>query len=252
MYIDEDEAQRRITTEENLLNRLGRGRDRNESEIEIPPIPSFDLDDILAISDPLTTMDEGEEKPSKSAEMSSNRLSRLLNMDPSYAGSGTKNLHRDTQAAVGVAAGILGTTKAARIGDVATSQAHSYARGYTGPVDLVNPEKSPKEELQAKIIEGHGIIVDKCFSRLLKSLDLLSDEKLEKVQKATDLTLVAKNLSSIIGHAAAATQDHVEVQEKSVHFHIMKPEMATDAEYKTIELSSEKEEMVWREKIDIS
>jgi hypothetical protein len=252
MYIDEEEAQRRITTEENLLNRLP-ARDRNERNIEIPAIPTFDMDDILAISDPLTTQEDGEEpKETRAKEMSQNRLQRLLRMDPSYAGLGTKNLHRDTQAAVGVAAGILGTTKAARIGDVAISQAHSYQRGYTGPVDLVNPEKSPKEELQAKIIEGHGVVVDVCFKRLIKSLDLLDDEKLEKVQKATDLTQIAKNLSSIIGHAAAATQDHVDIQEKSVHFHIMKPEMATDAEYKTIELSSEKEEMVWREKIDHS
>src|SRR4249920_3821310 len=52
-----------------------------------------------------------------------NALSRLLSDKAfSYAGSGTKALHRDTQAAIGVTASLLGTTKASRLGDVAITQ----------------------------------------------------------------------------------------------------------------------------------
>ncbi len=244
MLIDEKEVKRRLETEENLLNRLLRSTESPApAEIVVPPeIPN--LDDILNISDPLTTM----EKPSKVSDISEAKLNKLLNPDPGYAGRGTKNLHRDTQAGIGITASILGTTRASRMNDVAISQSHSYERGYTGPVDLVNAAKTPKEDLQERIIAGHGIIVDKCFNRLLKSLDLLDDDKLERVQKASELSIVAKNLSGIIAHASHATQDTVEVQEKSVHFHIMKPEQAKDADYPTIEISSEASELAWQEK----
>jgi len=168
-----------------------------------------------------------------------NALARLLSDKAfSYAGSGTKALHRDTQAAIGVTASLLGTTKASRLGDVAITQAHSYERGFTGPADLADPTKTPKADLQNRIIEGHGIVVSKCFNRLLKTLDLLDDGKLEKVQKATDLSIIAKNLSSIVGHAASVTQDKVvDASEKSVHFHIMRPEQGSDADYPTINIS---------------
>lgn len=246
MFINDEEYQRRIRTEENLLNRLPQDH-QISGDVSIPAIPSFDLEDILSISNESTTQEP------KKKSLSQNRLQRILNADPSYAGRGTKQLHRDTQASIGISAGILGTTKAARIGDVSIRGAHAYERGYTTPTDVYDPGKSPKEELQAKIIEGHTIVVDKCFSRLLKSLDLLDDDKLQKVQKAGELSQIAKNLSGIIGHAAQATQDHVDIQEKSVHFHIMRPEQATDADYQTIEVSSAKEEIreqAWREKLD--
>lgn len=245
MFIDEEEAQRRLRTEENLLTRLP--EDQRPLPDEVSPVPNFSIEDLLSISDPLTSQ-ELPDIEKKSSELSQNRLRRLLNVDPTYAGRGTKGLHRDTQASIGIAAGILGTSKASRLGEVARSQAVSYMHGYTGPVDNYNPDKSPKQELQNKIIEGHSIVVDKAFGRLLKTLDLLDDDKLTKVQKATDLSHIARNLSGIIGHAASATQDHVDVQEKSVHFHIMRPEQAKDADYQTIEVNTEKTELAWREK----
>ena len=189
MRIPESEYERRMRTDENLLNRLLRNKDSEPAAIEVPiPEEIPNLDNILNISSPLTNQDK--------------KLDKLLNFDPEYAGRGPKGLHRDTQAAIGITAGILGTTKASRLGDVAISSSHSYERGYTNPVDLVNPAKSPKEDLQERIIQGHSIIVDKCFNRLMTTLNLLDDDKLEKVPRATELSLIAKNLSGIIAHAS--------------------------------------------------
>jgi hypothetical protein len=252
MFISEEEFQRRNRSEANLVNRVVREESPpNESpahkEILPPPTPSFDINSILNISE-LPKEPEIRPRRNSSKDSFDKTLDKLLNPQADYAGRGTKLLHRDAQAGIGVAAGILGDRKGAALGEVATSSAHSYKAGYTGPVDKANPAKSPKEELQEKIIEGHGIVVDKAFGRLLKSLDLLDDAKLEKVQKASELSVIAKNLSSIVTSASHATKDHViDSSEKSVHFHIMKPEMAQDSDYPVLEVSSEKSELEWQE-----
>ena len=266
MFIPESEAENRLEREENLVNRLERKGSVEVSSFILPGIPSG-IPDLASPensepSAPALIGDEnctpigitrdsrnGEKERKSYAEKT---VEKLLSDDPlsieqgfdrlisGYKGRGTKNLHRDVQAGIGVAADFLGTTKASRLGDVAISSAHSYERGFTSPTDLVNPLKPPKAELQERIIQGHGIIVDKCFNRLLKTLNLLDDEKLSGVKKATELSLIAKNLSSIVNHATAVTQDKlVENNEKSVHFHIMKPPMAQEDEYPVIQISEE-------------
>lgn len=262
MFITEEEALRRLRTEENLINRVQRGDSSSPPLEEVVP-PSLPLDsDILNISEAPREIDrevgkkESRAKARKgpidfelaSAVEAEAALDKLLNGDKGYAGRGTKGLHRDEQAGIGVTASILGPTRASKLGDVAISSSYSYERGYTGPVDAVDPNKSPKEELREKIIEGHGIVVDKCFGRLLKTLDLLDDTKLGEVKRATDLSVIAKNLSGIVSHATQATQDKVvENNEKNVHFHIMRPDRAEESDYKTIEISSETSELQWQE-----
>lgn len=238
-----------MKTEENLVNRRGSHTSRTIEEdarfissVLPEDLPTFEKE-LPILSPPL----ENEHPPSRpdsgSADISARRLETMLAGDKPYAGRGTKALRDETRAAIGITAGILGTTKAARLNDVSISGAHSYERGYTSPTDLVDPEKKPKEALQAKIIEGHGVIVDLAFNRLLSTLNLLDDDKLAGVKRATELSQIAKNLSGVVAHATQATQDrNTEVNEKNVHFHIMRPEQAIDADYKTIEISSEREE----------
>jgi len=168
-------------------------------------------------------------------------LDNLLN---GYAGRGTKALHRDVQASIGATAEILGTTKASRIGDVAISSAQSYENGYTGPVDMV-AGRNRKRDLQDKIIEKSNVVVDIVFARLLKTLNCMDDKKIESVGKATELSLIARNLNGII---AQATPKEAIVQEQSVHFHVWRPEMAEEGEYPVIEVNSEKEEKVFTER----
>jgi hypothetical protein len=234
MFIPKEESDRRLQSEENLVNRVSRPDSGSAAHPELLP-PSIDLDVHELLSEETGELDEAA-------------LSKLLNVDE-YAGRGTKSLSRETQAAIGVTAGILGTTKASRMHDVAISSAHSYERGYTGPVDLVNPAKSPKEDLADKIIAGHGIIVDKAFGRLMKTLDLLDDDKLAGVKKASDLANIGRNLSGIIAHASQSTKDNnFDNREQSVHFHIMRPDRAEESEYKTVEISSEREEKAYQER----
>jgi len=246
MFISASESLRRIETGRALRSRLGTGDNLlSGGEVRVPVSISLPLEkegsEIL--------MPEEEEKSQPTHPLDFDRmtptqaeqaLEKLLNPSPNgYKGRGTKALHRDTQAAIGVTASILGTTKAARMNDVSIVGAHSYERGYTGPNDLINPAKGPKEELREKILQGHGLIVNKCFVKLEKTLDLLDDEKLEKLTRPIDITIVAKNLSGIIAHATQATQDkNVEVNDNNVHFHIMRPEQAIEAEYKTVEINS--------------
>lgn len=259
MFITESEVARRLRTEENVLVRLARSVAPGETAPLIFPVEilSPESEEVSQPTHPLGVSEDPspvsiKQTGSKNFDRMNGKeiqksLNQLLRTD-GYAGRGTKALHRDTQAAIGVTAGILGTTKAGRLGDVALSQAHSYERGYTDPTSLVNPAKGPKEELREKIIEGHGIVVDACFQKLMKTLDVLDDEKLNSMTKPVEITLVAKNLSGIIAHATQATQEkNVELNDNNVHFHIMRPERAQESEYPIIEVNSEKEETKFQE-----
>jgi hypothetical protein len=78
-------------------------------------------------------------------------------------------------------------------------------------------------------------------------LDLLDDHKLQEVKRATDLSVIAKNLSVLSSTQPMLPDKGIEVNDNNVHFHIMRPERATESEYPTIDISSEKEEKVYQE-----
>lgn len=248
MFISDEELAARLTSEANLVSRLNRGEnDLAPSSFPLPPDPvsiSIPLEEKGPISPatPLDPCSPVEILPAE--EFSAESLDRLLNPrilknGKEYTGRGPKGLHVDEQAAIGVAAGILGTTKGSHLGDVTYASGHSFKNGYEGNHTQYDPRRGPKEELREKIIGGHGVIVDKCFNRLLATLDLLDDNKLSQVKRATELSIVAKNLSGIIASASAATQDKfVDQKEQSVHFHIMRPEPALHDDYPTINIDS--------------
>lgn len=259
MFIDDEVANERLRESENLFARLdGKRGDISKLPEILPPSlenlgppeldPSLEVVDLVqdlnASRAPQPSISSILHTPTNLNSGSSNAKKVLDNLLNGYAGRGTKHLSRDIQASIGTTAAILGTTKASRLGDVAISQAHSYERGYTGPVDLVD-RKNHKRDLQDKIIEKSNVVVDIVFDRLLKTLDCMDDEKIEKVGKATELSLIARNLNGII---TAATPKEAIVQEQSVHFHVWKPEMAEEAEYPVIEVNSEKEEKVYTER----
>jgi len=254
MFISDEELAARLSSEANLVSRL-----RREDNDLVPssfPLPSSEpLEESSVSQDPPLARvgDLGPilENPCTPIEIlpaeesfDPNSLDKLLNPrilknGKEYSGRGPKGLHVDEQAAIGVAAGILGTTAGGRLGDVTYPSAHSFKNGYEGNHTQYDPRRGPKEELREKIIGGHGIIVDKCFNRLLATLDLLDDQKLSQVKRATELSVVAKNLSGIIASASAATTDKfIDQKEQSVHFHIMRPEPALHDDYPTINIDS--------------
>lgn len=252
MFISDSEASSRLSSESNLISRI-----KNESDslapasYPLPPdLPSFEdfseaseeKGPILAEGSlPLTESEENSWTPEDLDKILNPRIlnPRILKNGKVYSGRGPKGLHIDEQAAIGVSSGILGTTKGSRLGDVTYASGHSFKNGYTGNGNQYDPSKSPKEELRDRIIEGHGIIVDRCFNRLLTALDLLDDQKLGEVKRATELSIVAKNLSGIISSASAATQDkYVDNKEQSVHFHIMRPEPALHDDYPTVVINA--------------
>jgi hypothetical protein len=247
MFISDAELAARLSSEANLVSRLRReDNDLIPSSFplpEIPEVPKVSEEEKGPIS-PTAPLDPCTPIEILPAEFSPESLDKILNPrilknGKEYSGRGPKGLHVDEQAAIGVAAGILGTTKGSNLGDVTYASGHSFRNGYEGNHTQYDPRRGPKEELREKIIGGHGVIVDKCFNRLLATLDLLDDTKLSQVKRATELSVVAKNLSGIIASASAATQDKfVDQKEQSVHFHIMRPEPALHDDYPTINIDS--------------
>jgi hypothetical protein len=242
MFISDEELARRLSSETNLVSRIRRGDDPELAPTSFPLPPDIPLppleESFPILSDPCVP---GEILPPEDFAGDLDKLLNpsLLKNGREYSGRGPKGLHVDEQAAIGISAGILGTTKGSRLGDVTYQSGHSFKNGYEGNHTQYDPRRGPKEELRDKIIGGHGIIVDKCFNRLLATLDLLDDNKLSQVKRATELSIVAKNLSGIIASASAATQDKfVDQKEQSVHFHIMRPEPASHDDYPTINIDS--------------
>jgi hypothetical protein len=259
MFISKKESAARLESEDNLV-RVLRREDSSLVPTFQPLPPSFELQpppDEPVVPAPPSPPAEREKQDNPKLNKD---VARALSSDPviadaamerllspsssSYKGSGPKHLTDDFRAAMAVTGDLLGNNYAKNLGGVSqiTVWGHQHAQNSYQNVNGVSgrPKKEPREELREKIVQGHGIVVDKCFNRLLKTLDLLDDDKLQTVKKATELSIVAKNLSGIIAHASNATQDkYVDNKEQSVHFHIMRPEQGKDDDYPTIEISPE-------------
>jgi len=225
MFISKEEADRRIKGSEKLLGRSSPKDSFNLEEIlkETQEPVGIDLEDII----------KGEKQESGPIGRVINNLDDLL--------SGRINLRRkphltlDEQAGVGVTARLLSATASARMNDLSASHANDLEHSY--PSGQARFERKKKQALTDKILERTDIVVDVCFERLLKTMDLMTDEKLEEVQKAESLSRIARNIHGIISNATP--REEKEVERPVSQFIIYKPEIRKEASYQTLVLKNE-------------
>lgn len=223
MFISEEEAQRRIDTSENIVNRINRGDHLEVDKIILPHVVETDED-----QETVETVPENIDPIVPGKFINHPAFEGLLERTKK------RGLSIDEQASIGVTALLLGSHKAGPMFGVGQQHANSLSNARTHHGDGL-AKTNPRADLQAKILERSGIVVDACFDKLLSTLSYLDENKLSKVQRAQELSTIARNLHAIIDKATP--KDEV-LEERNVHFHIWRPEMAQESEYETVTLET--------------
>jgi hypothetical protein len=221
MFLPEEEAAARISASENLLNRINRDGSAplSDEDFHDPQIQEEDFvqsPEVLPAS-PLSDAPRNCVMPERHLEK---QILRLLEGHARRVGK----LPKDVNAAVGAIANMLSPKTASDMFAVDPHVAQIFGEGRPGGSGKV------KEKMLEKVHEYQGKIADVAYERLMKALELLDDEKLGEVAKATDLAQIAAQVSKILTNA---TPKEVPDTGGAV-FHIWRPEMVTEQHYETI------------------
>ena len=148
-----------------------------------------------------------------------------------------RNRTTPENASVGLSRILLGGRAVEDLFGVDPIQSDHITRGYVSSNDRV-AGRNRKEDLLDEIYSQGQDVAKRAFNRLLKSLDLLDDDKLESVKKGTELVQIAKGLSGIIRDVTPREESDSNGG-GGVHFHIYRPEQNTDDHYETLEVGAD-------------
>jgi hypothetical protein len=235
MFISEDEAARRIQTSENLLARARRDSSDVEKALSDGDIPKFEptLGDVV----------EGEVTPTEDNALEgfvkSAIASRGINGKRKY-----NRLTPEERAGVGTMAALVTARAAGEAFDVFRQHADELKHGFTSSADRYghpaagHEKKDPNQDLLDRIKGNQLKVADVTFDKLLKALGLLDDEKIEGVKDALKLSHLAGNLSRILSNVTPKEAPNAQ----NVHFHVWRPDMGEEQDYRVIDISGESPE----------
>jgi hypothetical protein len=230
MFISEATAQERIRSSQNILNRVKRDDAMDDlGKIPLPAVvPSVDEEGVVGEESaaPIVEILPAED----SDPISPKGLAKLLAGDEEQLNRRRRTRTLEEQSSIGLTAALISSYAAERMHDVSHMQANNYEHGHTS-TDARMSGKSPKEELQRRILEKNGLVVDMAFERLMKSLELMDDDKLAKIMKPEVLARIAGDMHRIVTNA---TPKDAEDSAQGVHFHIWKPEVKEESHYKVV------------------
>lgn len=133
----------------------------------------------------------------------------------------------EDKAIMGLDALILGPREAARLHGVPVNTVVNYSEG-----QLVNGE--PNEALIKAIEEKKTKVRDKAFDRLMKTLDGLTDERIDDEDlSAVEVSQIAANLSRVTDKMMPHGMGDDD-RSRHVHFTIMQPQPRDESTYATI------------------
>lgn len=223
MFISEDEAARRLNSTQNILTSL-----RKEGP-EAPSVPDPEVhepDEILPADDAQCASAQDIIKPAA--------LRRLLGIGTNATGYGRKvgqrEMPKEMQAAAATTAQLVDTRTAAREFDMSYHHADELKHGFTSQDARYN-KQDPDKELDIIIKRQKKEVRDLAFSKLTKTLGLMSDDKLTAITDATKLSRVAKDLAGVVDKVLPK-EDNGNLG--GVHFHVWRPGMKTEEDYETV------------------
>ena len=181
-----------------------------------------------------------ESSPSESDVFTRLKLAKILNDATPGRKKNIRNRTMEENGSIGLSTKLLGSRNTEEMLGVDPGQQGNIQHGYTGSVDRVN-KKNYKEDLLDEIYRQGGVVTNLAFSRLLKSLHLLDNNKIEEVSDPVKLLSVARGLSGIVKDMTPKESD---VREQSVHFHVYRPEQNQDSDYDTIEVKKNEYESI--------
>lgn len=246
MFISEQEARDRISSSENILNRVRRDESGPLSDADlilpttVDPGLTEGSDEVPVLIDEaiVEAVPEDARQEVRRASVGSATLAKLL-----YGATPetTKNfgrgrrLNSEEHASIGLTAALLGPAAAGRMAGVSPSFAADLREGYTSTDDRYDPDKDYSRDLKRKIYEKNDVLVDLCFDRLMTTMGLMTPDMLAGVKKATDLSRIVRDLHSVVDKA---TPKDVQVNEQNVHFHVYRPPVLEESAYEVTKVGS--------------
>lgn len=213
MFISKREATERLESDRNLF--------RDEHAKSSATVANVDSTTIHPIKpDPAAQAIARIPKDTKTRE-----LDRILDLANATRMTGAAGRSPQVDAAIAESSFLMGAQETARMFNVPLGTAQSLGR------KLKDPDSVTNQQLKEELLKTRSRLGLLASSRLEKALNCLTDDKIEKIQKATNLSRIAKDLASIMDKVAPAP---VEMTEEHVHFHVFKPEIASESQYDTV------------------
>lgn len=151
-----------------------------------------------------------------------------LVVEPHYFRGGpngsTKKVPDFMKAIIGTSAHLSGTRETARQFGLSPARVHAAKEGRTSP-NTGTADQEIKDQIDSKI----GMVAETAVDRLMKSMNLITDESLTAV-KAKDLSVIAGNLAGVMSkirtpEGSNATQTQII---------IYAPHMKDESEYEVV------------------
>jgi hypothetical protein len=184
---------------------------------------------------PAATPDKKEVDPTSSFSALDHLLgpsARLIGKPkPSYRG------RMDDQVAIAETSFILGPKSTGQVFGLGPEQVSAYARGSdTGGNSSSNPynRDNPRPERLARVNAVKERLALKAGLKVKKCLDLLDDDKLGAMKKATTISRVAKDMAIIMEKVS----DKGKGDAGGIHFHVHRPEIRSEKTYDVIEIGA--------------
>lgn len=160
----------------------------------------------------------------------------LSSLDAIISGDGRKPRYQgkvEAQASIAETSMVLGPTVAASLVGLGTSQTFAYEHGYRNSGQQYDGTPQ-KPELKRRIDIIKEDLALRASSKLKSVLINLTDEKLQKVKRATNLSKIGKDMAIILDKVSPSEQ----AVDGGTHFHIYRPEVKTINNYETVVVGS--------------
>ena len=197
MFIDEDELQSRLSTDQNLVNQI---QSRNPTPSRTGPI--------------------SEPRP-------------LFEIDRCGSGRtpGAVNRTTEEREAIGTLGQMNTLQDTADMTGASVSQVHAYRNGYN-----TTGRRNHDKELEAGVKKNVGKIRDAAIDRMLSSMNLITDEKLKEVKKATDLATIAATLGKV-AQLGIPKQESSGQSDNRVQIVVYAPAIKDEERYETVDVN---------------
>lgn len=248
MWISEEIAQARIRSSANILNRVNRDETTPaDYPVTVPALPDFAT--TIESESETFTEELGNEKQRSAEDLASLAAEAIMateeDLEPSVLESLKATLalgrprkmplsHKEAADAV-IVGHLVGFDHSASIFD--RSKRHLEQTGEHGNQHHAPGQLTPNADV-ALIVEAERTkLRTKAYDRLNHTLDCLSNEKINKVEKARELTSIAVQLATVADKMLPKDMR----SEENVHLHIFRPPVKQQSEYEIVEVGEQRE-----------
>jgi len=215
MFISSDQARARLGSRRNVFSD-GHDRGGDRTYVIEPEVIEDAIEDVI--------------KPDPLIDLS--KLDELINRDPLRSKQPYRG-RTEAQVAIGETALVVGQSQAGRLFGLSNEQSLAYERALSSTADITN-HTPPNPSRKKQIDEFREVLAAKAAERLGDTLELLDTPKLKAVKRATNLSRIAKDMATIVEKVSPKET----VDQGGVHFHIYKPEISVEQNYKVVTVGS--------------